>query len=140
MSIFLIILFAALSSALFNDATIYEYYIAPIIYEWFNKQRSWNADGKIRGTPRTHTYTYTLTCGLNPGLHNEKSVINLRPLFLLVIACNPKELLLSYIFFLLSDCCRNRDISRWTVDDRTESTVKPRRSATIRVTTICGGI
>jgi hypothetical protein len=99
------------------------------------------ADGKIQGArTHTHTHTHTLTCGLNPGLHNEKSVINLRLLFLLVIACNPKDLLLNYIFLLLPDCCRNRETSGWIVDDRTESTVKPRCSATICFTTICGVI
>ena len=87
----------------------------------------------------THTYTRTLTCGLNPDLHSQKSVINLRLLFL-VIASNPKELLLNYIFLLLSDCCRNRETSRWIVDDHTDSTAKPRCSATICVTTICGGM
>jgi hypothetical protein len=106
-----------------------------------------DSTSNIRGMPTEKTeallytfHTHTLTCGLNPGLHNEKSMINLRLLLLLVIACNPKELLLNYIFLLLSDCCRNRETSRWIDDHRTESTVKPRCSATICVTTICGGI
>ena len=103
---------------------------------WKNPKHSMKNLSTIHST---HTHTHILTCRSNPGLHNEKLVINLR-LLSLVITCNPKELLLSYIFLLLSDCCKNPETSRWIVYDHTESTVTPRCSATVCVTTICGGI